>query len=128
MVRKTLPLTLLLLCSLAAEEYYISYTLITKDLLAVEESLKISRAMTPLHGRKTPLCRFETESGERFERWARNNRTRLAECLLAHTASIRSYSRNEGLLHEKDLLILTTRTIPVQVDFNDGLVTIEKIQ
>ncbi|WP_457595683.1 hypothetical protein [Hydrogenimonas sp.] len=126
MVRQTLALILLSLAA-AAEEYHISYTLVGRDLLAARESLKISRAMTPLRGTPTPLCRFEARES-RFEEWAANNRMKLAECLLSHSASIRAYSRSDGSLQTKDLLILTTRTVPVQVDFNDGLVTIKKIQ
>ncbi len=127
MVRKTLALIFALLGAIAAEEYYISYTLISRDLLAVSESLKISRAMTPLQGEPIPICSFATdESG--FESWAAKNRRKLAECLLFHSASIRSYSRIDSNLPAKNLDILTTTILPVQVEFNDGLVTIKKIR
>ncbi|WP_457593700.1 hypothetical protein [Hydrogenimonas sp.] len=127
MVRKTLTLILTLLSAVAAQEYYISYTIISRDLVAVYDSLKISRAMTPLHGSPTPLCSFETDEST-FESWAAKNRLELARCLLLHSASIRSYSRTERALPTKNLDILTTTILPVQVEFNDGLVTIKKIQ
>ncbi|BBG66366.1 hypothetical protein NNO_1663 [Hydrogenimonas sp.] len=127
MVRQALTLTLLLAAYAAAEEYYISYSLTSRNLLAVGESLKISRAMTPLHGGTVPLCSFETEE-KSFLSWARKNRAALTECLLSHAASIRSYNSYVSLTAKRNLDILTTPVIPVQVDFNDGLVTIKKIQ
>ncbi len=126
MVRKTFALIFALVAAVA-EEYYISYTLVSRDLLAISDSLKISRAMTPLAGDAVPLCSFETEEAD-FESWAAKNSQGLIECLLRHSASIRSYSRTESNIPAKNLDILTTTILPVQVEFNDGLVNIKKIQ
>ncbi len=127
MVRPALTLTLLLAAAVSADEYYIYYSLTSRDLIAVEESLKISRAMTPLRGTAEPLCSFETDE-ESFTSFAAKNRMKLAECLLENSASIRSYSLFSSMTSQKKIDILTTPVLPVQVEFNDGLVTIKKIQ
>ncbi len=127
MVRPALTLTLLLAAAVSADEYYIYYSLTSRDLIAVQESLKVSRAMTPLHGRAEPLCSFETDE-HTFGSFAAKNRMKLAECLLENSASLRSYGDFSSRTSQKNIDILTTPVLPVQVEFNDGLVTIKKIQ
>jgi len=126
-VRPALTLTLLLASAFSADEYYIYYSLTSRDLIAVQESLKISRTMTPLHGRAEPLCSFETDEHD-FVSFAEKNRMKLAECLLENSASIRSYGDFSSMSSRKNVDILTTPVLPVQVEFNDGLVTIKKIE
>ncbi|MCF6201791.1 MAG: hypothetical protein L3J42_06690 [Hydrogenimonas sp.] len=127
MVRKALALALLIASAEAAEEYYIYYSIISSRQTVVEESLKISPAMTKLKGARHHLCSFETKIRS-FKEWTRNNKERVIECLLKHSANIRSYNRFDSLLSTKNLDILTSSILPVQVEFNDGLVIINKIQ
>ncbi len=127
MVRQTFTLILLLASMQAGQEYYIYYRVVSSNLTVVEESLKISPAMTPLSGRTAPLCKFETEE-KSFEKWARKNRQKLLECILKESVKIRSFNRFDSHLPTKSLDILTSEILPVKVEFNDGLVTIKKIQ
>ncbi len=83
--------------------------------------------MTPIYGKPSPICIFETNESE-FESWASKNQTKLTECLLHHSASIRSYNRTDYTESWSNIDFLTTTNLPIQVEFNDGLVTIKKIQ
>ena len=127
MVRQAIALTLLLAASNAAQHYYIYYKVVTSGQLVIEESLKISEAMTPFKGKPKTLCTFQTEQ-KNFRNWAKNNSAKLSECLLFHSANIKSFNSYDSFVPQKNLDILTTAIVPIQVEFNDGLVTIKKIQ
>ncbi|BDY12466.1 hypothetical protein [Hydrogenimonas cancrithermarum] len=128
MVRPTRTLIALLFSSaLLAGDYYLSYRLRTKDFTIVDEHLSISRAMAPFRKKSFTICSFESETNS-FQAWSKKNETLLLECLFRHGVLLKSQERYTDLARTRESIELILPPTPLQVDFNDGLVIIKKIQ
>ena len=125
--RQLTPLFLLFLAPLlCAGDWYVSYRLHSRNFLIQSERLQVSKAMVPFEGESQPVCTFTTEA-ESFETFAKTSTQPLLECLMAHGVLVHSREKITDLVHHDGSLELILPPIPLKVDFNDGLVIINKV-
>ncbi|WP_456449525.1 hypothetical protein [Hydrogenimonas sp.] len=124
-LKKFLPL--LFAPALFAGDYYLSYHLYSSRFLIVEERIRISRAMVPFEKKGETICTFFSAS-EDFPSFARRNEEKLLECLFEHGIIVRARDETVDLVNRRESLELLLPPIPLQVEFNDGLVIIRKVK
>ncbi len=113
--------------ALRAGDYYISYHLHSSNFTVVDEHLSISKAMVPFEGKSGEICTFVTEA-ESFETFAREENQKVLECLFEHGVIIKSREKIRDLVSSQESLVLILPPMPLQVDFNEGLAIIKKVE
>ena len=108
------------------ENYYLSYHLQVHDAVPTYERLSLTRAMVPFHGEMRPLCRFESDETD-FETFVRYHRETLLQCLMPTGVELKSWERTERHISSFNLIDLRLPPLPLQVEFNDGLVIINQV-
>ncbi|WP_456451462.1 hypothetical protein [Hydrogenimonas sp.] len=125
--RQLILFTLLLLTTaLFAGDWYVSYRLHSHNFVIHSERLQVSKAMVPFQGESQPVCTFLTEA-ENFASFAKTQSQPLLECLMAHGVLVHSREKITDLVHHNASLELVLPPVPLKVDFNDGLVIINKV-
>ena len=112
--------------ALAAGDYYISYRLHSSDFVIVDEHLYVSGAMVPFDEKNEKICTFVTKA-EDFKTFAETENQKLLECLFEHGVIVKSREKIRDLVSRQESLELILPPTPLQVEFNDGLVIINKV-
>ena len=130
MVPPTRQLTLLLFALLplwgGSRWYYLSYRLHTENFLPVHEHLYLSKAMVVPQGKTERLCTFVTDA-QNFESFAKEKNRLLEECLFRQGVLVNSRERYRDLSDDGSHLLLRFPPLLLKVEFNDGLVIIDKV-
>jgi len=111
---------------LVADDYYVSYYLYTKNFKVLNEKLNFSKAMVPFKTKGATICKIATIR-KNIDRFVKKNRRKILSCLFKEGVFVNSYGTYSNLISKKEMIILKILPTPIQVDFNNGLAIIRKI-
>ena len=122
----------LILSSLAAvlggtENYYVSFRVVTDRGLVSYDRLRLSKMMTQPAKKSEKLCEILCDVPD-FRTLARIRRDTLLSCLARDRARIRGYQKSSNQILSQAKTILVVGPTPIQVEFNDGLAIIYKVE
>jgi len=113
--------------ALNASEYLISYRYVVKNTILYNETLLISHAMQPCHGKPQKALILENDNTQDLKKIIYNNSDEFIEYihkLGLHVSNIETTSN----LQNTSTTILTLKTTCFKVDFNDNFVKIAPIK
>jgi len=110
-----------------ADDYYASYYLYTKNFKIVNERLRLSKAMVTFKKDAKPICTILSNS-KKIKSFLKQNRKDILSCLFNEGVFVSSYGTYEELISKKEIVVLKIPPTPIQVIFNNGLVTIKKVK
>lgn len=113
--------------AIIADDYYASYYLYIKNFKVLNEKLKLSKSMVPFKKDGETICTILSNS-EKIESFFKQNKKYILSCLFKEGVFINSYGTYEDLISKKDTIILKILPTPIQVTFNNGLVTIKRVK
>jgi len=122
-------LQIIAICApLAAGDYYITYTLSSKQLVVSSEKVAISKAMTPLHFKKVRFTvDIPNESPvSRDERsFVQEHREEIVQALLGYETKVDSAQNSNKYQNFDEKTQIKYGPTPIEIVFNDGFVTIK---
>jgi len=117
---------LLLLSVIMADDYFVSYYLYTKNFKVLNEKLNFSKAMVPFKKEGSTICKIATGS-DNIGLFIKKKKKDILFCLFKEGVFVSSYGTYSQMLSKKEMIILKILPTPIQVDFNNGLAIIKKI-
>ena len=108
-------------------DWFLSYRLQSKNFHLIQERFSLARAMVPFQGKSNRICVFPSDT-KNFKEFDNTHTQPLLECLFSHGVYVYSYAKIANLINQKDSLELVLPPVPLQVEFNDGLVIIKKVK
>jgi hypothetical protein len=112
---------------LSADMYHIGYQAVVKNAILVNETLNISKAMTPCHGNAQSEFTLENPDHHRIESLIHENNDKFYHYLLAQSLHVK---HRESLInqHSSSLTTLTFPTECFKVTFKGNLAKIALIK
>jgi hypothetical protein len=113
--------------ALNASEYLISYRYVVKDATLYNETLLISHAMQPCHGKPEKILILENDNTKDLKKIIDNNTDEFIDYIHKLGLHVKNTETTSNL-QNKSTTILTLKTTCFKVDFNDNFVKIAPIK
>jgi len=125
----TISTIILLLAPLAlsASEYLISYRYLVHNAVLYNDSLEISKSMTPCFGEATAEIIFANSNEERLSNIIDKNQEEFVEFIHSLGLSVEHHEKTSLKTYDSTT-ILTLKTTCFKVDFNDTFVKISALK
>lgn len=124
-------LQIILTLPLLAGDYYVTYSLASKQLVLSSEKVVISRAIVPFKKSKV-LYTSQIENSEPFSKneneFIKEHKEKIVEKLLEYDVLVSSYQKNYNLEFFSEKTEVKFGPVPMKIDFNDDFVTIKIVQ
>jgi len=112
--------------AIKADDYYVSYYLYIKKFKVLNEKLRFTKAMVPFKKEGNTVCKISSSSHD-LKSFFKESKDDILSCLFKEGVFINSFGIYSDMISKKEMIILKILPTPIQVIFNNGLVTIKKI-